>query len=146
MFGIGVRVMAGRGVSMSTTASEGAETDDETTVTVRCTGHVRTALGTPEIEFTFEGDSLREFLDAFFDEYDVADLLIAETDAEATTRGWAPVDELPGTWRKNPEGENTRCFARVCVNGRFNENLDGLDTELDDDDRVALIYPFMFCV
>jgi molybdopterin converting factor small subunit len=145
MFGIGVRVMAGRGVSMSTTASEGAETDDETTVTVRCTGHVRTAIGRPELEFTFEGDTLRAFLDAFFDEYDVADLLIAETDDDATTRGWAPVEDAPGSWRKNPEGENTRCYARVCVNGRFNENLAGLDTEVTEEDRIALIYPFIFC-
>jgi molybdopterin converting factor small subunit len=145
MFGSGVRVMAGRGVSMSTTASEGAETDDETTVTVGCTGHIRTAIGCPELEFTFEGDTLRAFLDAFFDEYDVADLLIAETDDDATTRGWAPVEDAPGSWRKNPEGENTRCYARVCVNGRFNENLAGLDTEVTEEDRIALIYPFIFC-
>lgn len=131
---------------MSTTAAETSDRARQTTVTVRCTGHVRTAIGTPELSFTFEGETLREFLDAFFDEYDVADLLIAETDEEATTRGWAPVDEAPGTWRKNPEGENTRSYARVCVNGRFNENLSGLDTELETGDRVALIYPFMFCV
>jgi molybdopterin converting factor small subunit len=31
------------------------------------------------------------------------------------------------------------------VNGRFNEQLDGFDTELTDGDRVALMYPFMFC-
>jgi molybdopterin converting factor small subunit len=130
---------------MSTTLTEQTAAAQQTTVTVRCTGHVRTAIGTPELSFTFEGDTLREFLEAFFEAYDVADLLIAETDAEATHRGWAKVDEVPGTWRKNPEGENTRCYARVCVNGRFNENLAGLDTELDDGDRVALIYPFMFC-
>ena len=132
----------------STVEATDTETNAEathTTVTVRCTGHVRTAIGTHELSFSFEGERLREFLDAFFDEYDVADLLIAETDAEATHRGWAPVDDAPGTWRKNPEGENTRRYARVCVNGRFNENLDGLDTELDEGDRVALIYPFMFC-
>ena len=119
--------------------------NDQTTVTVRCTGHVRTAVGESELEFTFEGDRLREFLDAFFDEHDVADLVIAETEAEATTRGWAPVEELPGSWRKNPEGEQTRAFARVAVNGRFNEHLDGLATELQDGDRVALMYPFIFC-
>ncbi|WP_380680920.1 pterin cluster protein [Salinigranum sp. GCM10025319] len=132
----------------STVEATDTETNAEatrTTVTVRCTGHVRTAIGTHELSFTFEGTTLRAFLDAFFDEYDVADLLIAETDEEATHRGWAPVDDAPGTWRKNPEGENTRRYARVCVNGRFNENLDGLDTELTEDDRVALIYPFMFC-
>jgi molybdopterin converting factor small subunit len=120
----------------------------ETTVTVKCTGHVRTEIGDHRFEYTFEGDTLREFLDAFFAEYDVADMLIAETEAEATTRGWAPVDEddLPGTWSKNPEGEQTRAYARVCVNGRFNEHLDGLDTEPSQGDRVALIYPFMFCL
>ncbi|PSP64066.1 pterin cluster protein, partial [Halobacteriales archaeon QH_8_64_26] len=39
----------------------------------------------------------------------------------------------------------TRAYARVAVNGRFNENLEGLDTELEAGDRVALMYPFMFC-
>ena len=127
--------------------SESARPDaDQTTVTVRCTGHVREAVGTHELEFTFEGTRLREFLEAFFEEYDVEDLLIAETEADATARGWAPVpDDLPGTWRKNPEGDQTRPYARVCVNGRFNEHYDGFETELADGDRVALIYPFMFC-
>lgn len=134
-------------VSMTTATDSRAETEPRTTtVEVRCTGHVRDAVGVPSLEFTFEGETLREFLAAFFDEYDVADLLLAETEAEATTRGWATVDDLPGTWRKNPEGEQTRAYARVCVNGRFNEHLDGLDTTLADGDRVALIYPFMFCV
>jgi molybdopterin converting factor small subunit len=118
-----------------------------TTVEVRATGHVRDALGTPRIEFTFEGDRLRDFLDAFFDEHpDVEDLIVAETEAEEATRGWAEAPEdLPGTWRKNPEGERTRVYARVCVNGTFNELLDGFDTRIEDDDRVALIYPFIFC-
>ncbi|WP_255171560.1 MoaD/ThiS family protein [Natrononativus amylolyticus] len=117
-----------------------------TTVDVRCTGHVRDAVGAHGFEFTFEGATLREFLEAFFAEYDVADLLIAETEAESTARGWArPPAELPGTWRKNPEGEQTRTYARICVNGRFNEHLAGFDTELEDGDRVALLNPFMFC-
>lgn len=122
---------------------EAAET---TTVTVRCTGHVRDAVGTHELEFTFDGTRLRDFLEAFFEAYDVENLLIAETEDEATARGWAdPPEELPGTWRKNPEGEQTRPYVRVCINGRFNEHLEGFETELADGDRVALIYPFMFC-
>ncbi|MGQ3414182.1 pterin cluster protein [Natrinema sp. LN54] len=117
-----------------------------TTVTVRCTGHVRDAVGAHELEFTFEGDRLRDFLESFFDEYDLEEMLIAETEADATHSGWAPVpDDLPGTWRKNPEGEQTRPYARVCINGRFNEHLGGFEAELVDGDRVALIYPFMFC-
>lgn len=118
----------------------------ETTVTVKCTGHIRTAIGEHELTVKFEGDTLREFLEAFFVEHDVEHLLIAETDADAVTSGWAPApEELPGTWRKNPSGEQTRAYARVLVNGRFNELLDGFDTTLSDGDRVSLIYPFMFC-
>ncbi|PSP56054.1 pterin cluster protein [Halobacteriales archaeon QS_1_67_19] len=120
--------------------------DAETTVEIRCTGHVRTAVGEPSMEFAFEGSTLRELLEAFFAEYDVRDLLIAETEDEATASGWAdPPEDPPGTWAKNPEGEQTRTYARVAINGQFNEHLDGLDTELRDGDRVALMYPFIFC-
>ncbi|NHN49820.1 MoaD/ThiS family protein [Halostella sp. JP-L12] len=126
-------------------ASAASETG-ETTVTVKCTGHVRMEVGEPEFEYSFEGDTLRDFLDAFFEEHDVEEMLVAETEADASTDGWAPSpDELPGTWKKNPEGEQTRTYARVVVNGTFNEHLDGFDTELDDGDRVALMYPFIFC-
>jgi len=126
---------------------QGDPANPETTVTVKCTGHVRSAVGQPRFDFTFEGTTLRAFLAEFFEAYDVADMLIAETEADATTRGWPTTSsDLPGSWHKNPEGEQTRAYARVCVNGRFNELLDGLDTELHDGDRVALIYPFMYCV
>ncbi|MFC4550147.1 MULTISPECIES: MoaD/ThiS family protein [Halorussus] len=118
----------------------------ETTVTVRCTGHVRSAVGRPRLDWTFEGTTLRALLDSFFEAHDVKDLLIAETEDEATTRGWAAVPgELPGIWEKNPEGKQTRQFARVLVNGTFNEHLDGLDTELEAGDRVSLVYPFIYC-
>jgi hypothetical protein len=58
-------------------------------------------------------------LEAFFEEYDVADMPIAETEADATTGGWAPTDGDPsGTRKKNPEGERARAFARVAINDR----------------------------
>ncbi|MFC6834908.1 MoaD/ThiS family protein [Halomarina ordinaria] len=118
-----------------------------TTVNVRCTGHVRTALGTPRFEYTFEGSDLRAFLEALFDDHpELRELLIAETEADATAHGWARHEgPLPGTWRKNPEGEQTRAYARVLVNGRFNEHLDGLDTDLEEGDRVSLLFPFIYC-
>ena len=130
------------------TPSEAGERAVTTTVDVKATGHVRTALGEHRFEFTFEGSTLREFLEAFLAEYDVADLLVAETEAEASTGGWArppDLEALPGRWVDNPEGERTRPYARVLVNGRFNELLDGFDTELEDGDRVALVNPFMYC-
>lgn len=124
-------------------ASQGGRT----TVTVHCTGHVRAAVGRSRLEFTFEGGTLRAFLEAFFETYAVEDLLIAGTDNDEVAHPWAPTPpELPGTWRANPEGDRTRPYARVLVNGRFNEHLDGLDTRLHDGDRVSLLYPFVFCV
>lgn len=123
------------------------ESDETTTTTVevRPTGHVRTAIGEPYLDFTFEGTTLREFLSAFFEEYDVQDLVMAETDEDATTDGWVKTEDPPGDWAANPPGERTRRYARVTVNGTFNEHLEGLDTGLEDGDRVALLYPFIFC-
>lgn len=118
-----------------------------TTVELRCTGNVRAVVGEGTLTFTFEGTTLRELLDEVFATYPIRELLIADTEADATAHGWAPTPRaLPGSWRKNPEGEQTRRFARVTVNGRFNEHLNGLDTELTDGDRVGLLYPFMYCV
>jgi molybdopterin converting factor small subunit len=135
------------GVQQTESSQETGGDPATTTVEIRCTGHVRTEIGEPRFEFEFEGETLRDFLTALFEEYDVGEMLIAETEAEATTRGWAPeMDELPGTnYAKNPEGEQTRRYARVTVNGTFNEHLDGLDTELEGGDQVALMYPFIYC-
>ncbi|SFK86320.1 hypothetical protein SAMN04487950_1504 [Halogranum rubrum] len=134
---------------MRSTTTTRRETDGEptqTTVEVKATGHVRRELGWSRRAFTFEGTTLRDFLDAFFAEYGLREMLVAETETESTAHGWArPPAELPGTWRKNPEGEQSRVYARICINGRFNEHLGGFDAELHDGDRVALIYPFMFC-
>ena len=132
---------------MQRTAASTPESAVQTTVEVRCTGHVRTAVGAAGMTFTFEGETLRAFLEAFFAEHDVRDLILAGDEEAGTARGWAAAPEkLPGTWRANPEGDRTRRYARVTINGVFNEHLDGLDTELAEGDRVALMYPFVFCV
>lgn len=130
-----------------TETEETGQSPGETTVTVRATGHVRTELGKHDFEFTFEGETLREFLEALFAEHPaLEDLLIAETETDAAARGWARApEELPGTWLKNPEGEQTRPYARVTVNGTFNELLDGFNTRLSAGDRIGLLYPFIYC-
>jgi len=132
---------------MSQHASAESDSHSETTVELRCTGHVRRRVGFGKATYRFEGRRLRDLLDAVFAEHDVEDLLIAATESDATTGGWAPKPEsLPGRWNKNPPGDQTRQYARVLINGTFNEHLDGLDTELEDGDRVALSYPFVYCV
>ncbi|MEF8812810.1 MAG: MoaD/ThiS family protein [Halovenus sp.] len=139
---------SGRDQEQAVAKGEAATSDESTTtVEVRLTGHVRTAVGEGQINYTFEGETLREFLESFFEEYGVRDMIIANTEGEATTRGWAPeLEELPGeNYSKNPEGEQTRCYARVTVNGTFNEHIQGLDTELNEGDRVGLMYPFIYC-
>jgi len=118
-----------------------------TTVEVKPTGHVRREIGLAEFRLAFGGDTLEAFLEALFERYPgTEELLIAETEAEASTDGWAdPPGELPGTLHGNPAEDDTRAYARVLVDGRFNELYDGFHTELDDGDRVALVYPFIYC-
>ncbi|MFW6458409.1 MAG: MoaD/ThiS family protein [Halodesulfurarchaeum sp.] len=127
------------------TASAEAELQT-TTVTVRCTGHIYDAVGRLRFEYTFDGETLADFLAAFFDEYPVEELVLASEASEEATSGWAePPETLPGTWNRNPEGERVRRYARVTVNGRFNEHLDGFRTRLADGDRIGLLYPFVYC-
>lgn len=122
------------------------ESTHRTTVTVRCTGLVYESVGRTGFEFTFEGSTLTDFLEAFFAEYGVEDLVLAKEADDEVASGWAtPPDELPGTWNRNPEGERVRRYARVTVNGRFNEHLDGFRTQLEDGDRIGLMYPFVYC-
>ncbi|QZX99281.1 MoaD/ThiS family protein [Halobaculum rubrum] len=134
---------------MSTVDTEGVEREDErtaTTVEVKGTGRLYDALPEHRFEYTFEGTTLRAFLEAFLEEHDVAEFLIAETPEEEVAHGWAPEpDELPDDFTANHEGDRTRAYARIAINGRFNEHLGGFDTELADGDRVALMYPFMYC-
>jgi molybdopterin converting factor small subunit len=134
-------------VMSTTTDPESRAEPETTTVALHATGHVRDAMARPHQEFTFEGDTLRDLLETLFDEHpNLAGMLVAETEAEATADGWAnPPENLPGTWHKNPEGEQTKPYARVLVNGKFNEVLDGFDTHIQNRDRVSLVYPFIFC-
>ncbi|MFB6109707.1 MAG: MoaD/ThiS family protein [Halodesulfurarchaeum sp.] len=119
---------------------------DSTTVTVRCTGHVREAVGAGKFTYTFTGTTLGDFLSEFFEEHPIEDLVLASEPEDEAPDGWAePPDELPGTWRQNPPGERTRKYARITVNGTFNVHLDGFRTELEDGDRVAMMNPFVFC-
>ncbi|GGJ15800.1 hypothetical protein GCM10008995_27040 [Halobellus salinus] len=100
------------------------------------------------MSFTTGGSTLRGFAEAVLADYDVRDPATAEIEADPATRGWAPVDgdDAPGGLRKNPAGEQSRAYARILIDGAFNENLEGFGTELSNGDRVAVVTPFVFCV
>jgi molybdopterin converting factor small subunit len=128
------------------TANVDRESHPTTTITARCTGHIYDAVGQSRFEYEFEGTTLSDFLESFFEEFPVEDLVLASEASEEATSGWAkPPEKLPGTWNQNPEGERVRRYARVTVNGRFNEHLGGFQTQLDDGDRIGLLYPFVYC-
>ncbi len=89
-----------------------------TKVTLKFTGNVHTRMDAYQMDFSFEGTRLRELLDALFAQHNnVRDLLLDESG-------------------------NLKPYARVLVNGRFSELLQGLDTPVCDGDTIVLIHPY----
>ncbi len=86
-------------------------------VTLKFTGNIHARVGAYQMDFSFEGNRLRELLDAVTARHAVRDLLL---DASG----------------------NIKPYARVLVNGRFSELLQGLDTPVRDGDTVVLIHPY----
>ena len=80
-----------------------------TTVGLRATGHVRDALGTPQVPSAFEAPTLRAFVAASFNRDDVREPVMAEPEAEPATCGRVPVDgdDLPDELARSPDGERT---------------------------------------
>lgn len=112
------------------------DTDDgsePTTVDVRAVGKLRHELDEERFEFTFQGDTLREFVGAILAVHPgLEDHLVGETRRD-DGGGWTDL-------RDDGEGR-TRPYVRAMVNGTFNEFLDGADTDLAAGDEVELVYP-----
>jgi len=87
------------------------------TVTVKFMNIARQRAGVGIVEFTSRESRLRFVLKEIADAYRIVDIIF-------TDRG------------------EVRPWARVLVNGRSHEFVDGLDTELHNGDRIALIYPY----
>jgi molybdopterin converting factor small subunit len=77
----------------------------------------RQRTGAGVVEFTSHESKLRDVLKAIVASYRIADIMLTEK-------------------------REVRPWARVLVNGRSHELIGGLDVELHDGDRVALIYPY----
>lgn len=114
-----------------TAAEEEAATT--TTVAVRARGRFRREFDDRRFEFTFAGDTLREFVGTLLGERpELADRLIGETRREDDA-GWTDLQD--------DTTEGKRPFVRVMIDGTFNEYRGGADAELTDGDRVELVEP-----
>lgn len=123
-----------------TGALPGAEAEAEettaaptTTVEVHACGRFRREFDETRFEFTFEGDTLRDFVGALLGKRpELADRLIGETRRE---------DDAGWTGLQDDLAEGKRPFVRAMINGTFNEYHGGAGAELSDGDRVELVEP-----
>ena len=89
-----------------------------THITLKFTGEFWERVGFGHADFEFEGSTVREFLPALTQAYNVSDLLLT------------------------PDGVSIRPTSRLVVNGRFHYLVGGLDAPIHDGDMVALIRPW----
>ncbi len=88
-----------------------------TNVTLKFTGNVHARIGAFRMDFSFEGTKLRDLVNDVVARYDVRDLLLDESG-------------------------DIKPYARVLVNGRFTEVLEGMDTPVHSGDTIVLIHPY----
>jgi molybdopterin converting factor small subunit len=86
-------------------------------VTVKFLSIVRQRAGIASADFFSTHNRLGDVLREVVDSYKIADIILSK------------------------DGE-VRRWSRVLVNGRSQQFIGGLDAELHDGDRIALIYPY----
>ena len=92
----------------------GSAKDDLTRVTLKLTSHFRERVGKALTEFTFKGNTLRQFIPALVEQYEVEDLIFKD-----------------GERRSN---------VRVVIDGRYSYLLGGPDAPIHDGATVVLVY------
>lgn len=96
----------------------GASGDDLTHVTLRFTSHFRARVGQSQTEFAFKGNTLRGFVPAVLEQYDIGDLL------------------LDGSNELKP-------YVRVAINGRFSQTIGNWEAPIPDGATVVLIHSYV---
>jgi molybdopterin synthase sulfur carrier subunit len=92
----------------------GSGKDDLTRIMLKFTNLFRKRLGISLTEFTFKGSTLRQFIPALQEQFEIEDLLIKD-----------------GELRSN---------VRVVIDGRYSYLLGGLDAHIPDGAMVVLVY------
>ena len=96
----------------------GGDGDDLTHVTLRFTSHFRARAGQSQTEFAFRGNTLRGFVPAVLEQYDIGDLL------------------LDGSNELKP-------YVRVAINGRFSHTIGNWEAPIPDGATVVLIHSYV---
>ena len=92
----------------------GSGKDDLTRIMLKFTNLFRKRLGISLTEFSFKGSTLRQFIPALQEQFEIEDLLIKD-----------------GELRSN---------VRVVIDGRYSYLLGGLDAHIPDGAMVVLVY------
>lgn len=87
-------------------------------VRLKFTGDIWARMNTFQMDFAFEGSTLRDLLHELFQHYELRDLVLDQYD-----------QIMP--------------YSRVVVDGRFSENVGDLDAPVQDNGEVVLIRPFL---
>ena len=87
-------------------------------VKVKFISIVRERTGKNEVEFISSAQRLGDLLKEITEMHNIAEIILTEN------------------------GSKVRSWARVLVNGRSHEFIGGLEVQLHDGDRLALIYPY----
>ena len=89
-----------------------------TEVGLKFTGDVRTCMGADRMDFTFEGATLGELLEALFSRYDLRRLIL-------------------------DQDGHVRPYSRLLVNGRFSYLLGDLEAPIRDGDLIVFARPYV---
>lgn len=94
----------------------GAKLDKPTNVSLKFTSHFRARVGMSNTKFTFKGNTLREFIPALLEQFDIAHMLM--------------------------EGDELKPHVRVVINGRFSYLVGGWDAQIPDGASVVLLHSY----
>jgi molybdopterin synthase sulfur carrier subunit len=86
-------------------------------ITLKFTSHFRGRLGIKETPFAFQGDRVRDLVQAVVARYDVKDLLL--------------------------ESSGLRDYVRIAVNGRFARYIGGWEAEIPEGATVVFIHSYV---
>jgi molybdopterin synthase sulfur carrier subunit len=98
----------------------GAGGDELTNVTLKFTSHFRARVGKSNTDFAFRGNTLRQFIPALLEQFDIADLLM--------------------------DGGEQKTHMRVVIDGRFSYTVGGWEAQISNGATVVLIHSYVVSI